>query len=223
MKKIIFIAGLLLIVAACKNGQNKEAKIDENAPAAMSEEAMPAETDAEFTVAMDAFRKKDYTAASMYITTAINDLMKEDAPTDVTANDEFNATIANLQSMADEVKSGQVKNEAELQELFANADMMISHEYLLLTKAYAQNASEKTQSTFQKAGDRMERGLQKLQGESKVEATTIRDKIRADLARGDMKVDAIGNAAGQHVLKLTEWLKKHAAKIGIKEPPKKQF
>ncbi|MCB0578539.1 MAG: hypothetical protein KDD10_04425 [Phaeodactylibacter sp.] len=73
MKKILFIASLMLVFTACKNEKNKEAIADEEEPEMVEEDeidVIPNAADLDFDAALDAYRKKDYETASHYITSA---------------------------------------------------------------------------------------------------------------------------------------------------------
>lgn len=226
MKKILFIASLMLVFAACKNEKNKEAITEEEEPEMVEEDevdVVPNSTDLDFDAAMDAYRKKDYEKASHYITTAIDDLKKDGAAVDAKSKKALDNTIAILQSLAEKVKTGKVAGEEELEALFAHVDMMTSHDYLLLTQVYAVNAPEKVEGAFRKAGDRMERATQKLDGEAKAEGNKILGAIKTDLGKTDIKANEIGNAAGKRVEEMAGWIKAHAEKLGIKAPAHSDF
>ncbi|MCB0597878.1 MAG: hypothetical protein H6557_35830 [Lewinellaceae bacterium] len=226
MKKILFIASLMLVFAACKNEKNKEAITEEEEPEMVEEDevdVVPNSTDLDFDAAMDAYRKKDYEKASHYITTAIDDLKKDGAAVDAKSQKALDNTIAILQSLAEKVKTGKVAGEEELEALFAHVDMMTSHDYLLLTQVYAVNAPEKVEGAFRKAGDRMERATQKLDGEAKAEGNKILGAIKTDLGKTDIKANEIGNAAGKRVEEMAGWIKAHAEKLGIKAPAHSDF
>ena len=226
MKKILFIASLMLVLAACKNEKNKEAITEEEEPEMVEEDevdVVPNSTDLDFDAAMAAYRKKDFEKASHYITTAIDDLKKDGAAVDAKSRKELETTIASLQSLAEKVKAGEVTGEEELEGLFAHVDMMTSHDYLLLTQVYAVDAPEKMQSAFRKAGERMERATQKLDGEAKTEGEKILGAIKTDLGKTDIKANEIGNAAGKRVEEMAGWIKAHAEKLGIKAPAHSDF
>lgn len=216
----------MLVFAACKNEKNKEAITEEEEPEMVEEDevdVVPNSTDLDFDAAMDAYRKKDYEKASHYITTAIDDLKKDGAAVDAKSKKALDNTIAILQSLAEKVKTGKVAGEEELEALFAHVDMMTSHDYLLLTQVYAVNAPEKVEGAFRKAGDRMERATQKLDGEAKAEGNKILGAIKTDLGKTDIKANEIGNAAGKRVEEMAGWIKAHAEKLGIKAPAHSDF
>ena len=77
MKKILFIAGLLVFFTACKNEKNTAPETEGDEPEMIEEDevdVVPNLTDIDFDAALDAFRKKEYEAASRYITIAVEDL-----------------------------------------------------------------------------------------------------------------------------------------------------
>lgn len=226
MKKILFFASLLLVFTSCKNEKNKEAIADEGEPEMIEEDELdivPNATGLDFEAALDAYRKKDYEKASHYITTAIDDLKMDAVAVDAESQKALDNTIASMQSLAEKVKTGQMASEEELRELFAHVDMMTSHDYLLLTQVYVLNAPEKVEDTYRKAGERMEKATQKLDGKAKTEGNKILEAIKTDLGKSDIKANEIGNAAGKRVEEMAGWIKEHAKKLGIKEPKHSGF
>ncbi|MCB0522338.1 MAG: hypothetical protein H6577_27650 [Lewinellaceae bacterium] len=223
MKKYILFAAMFAMFMACKNEKNTTAQTDDDDVPVVAEESEvdvdPNATDLDFAAAIAAYRKKDFETASKYITTALDDLKKEAAPTDAKSKKQLEQTETAMRSLAEQVKSGSVKSEAELQELFAHADMLSAHHYFELTETYAMNAPEKTEGFYQKALERMERANRKLEGETKAECNTIIGDVKTDLASGDQKAEKIGDAAGARVISIEKWLAAHAKKMGIKPPP----
>jgi hypothetical protein len=216
----------MLVLAACKNEKNTAAQAEEEGPEMVEEDeidVVPNSTDLDFDAAMAAYRKKDFETASRYITTAIDDLKRDGAAVNAKSKKELETTIASLQSLAEKVKAGEVTGEEELEALFAHVDMMTSHDYLLLTQVYAVDAPEKMQSAFRKAGERMERATQKLDGEAKAEGEKILGAIKTDLGKTDIKANEIGNAAGKRVEEMAGWMKMQAEKLGIKAPEHSDF
>ncbi|MCB0565950.1 MAG: hypothetical protein KDD01_16385 [Phaeodactylibacter sp.] len=227
MKKILFIAGLLVFFTACKNEKNTAPETEGDEPEMIEEDevdVVPNLTDIDFDAALDAFRKKEYEAASRYITIAVEDLKKEGATTtDAKLNKQLKAATDNLQALAEKVKRGKVASEEELQELFAHVDMMMAHDYLLLTQVYVVETPEKVKGAFQEAASRMEKATQKLKGEAKAESAKILGAIKTDLGKSDIKANEIGNAAGKRAEEMAGWIKMHAEKLGIKEPEHSDF
>ncbi|MBI1225965.1 MAG: hypothetical protein GC192_12085 [Bacteroidetes bacterium] len=221
MKKLIFFAGLLLVFTACNNEKNETTDTDDDDAGIVEEtqvEENPNQTDLDFNVALDAFRKKDFATAAKYIETAITDLKTEDTTTDAKGKAQLAATVENLNELAAKVNSGQVKDEAELRELYAQVDMMTSHHFFVLTEEYAVNAPERSEGTLKKAGERLERAEKKLDGEAKDECRSLSADLKSFQNRADKETLKIGDVAGAQAGKVFNWIKKHAEKMGIKPP-----
>lgn len=226
MKKVIILASLFAFFMACKNEKTEGSKTAEEPAAVVEEdyiEEVPNATDQDFDTALEAFRAKDYATASHYITIAINDLKLESEVQGAKAKKQLDATIDDLQALATKVQKGEVTSEEELEAIYAQADMMTSHEYLYLTQSYAETAPEKAAGTFRKAGDRLEKATNKLDGEAKTEFQKMHQEIKDALGKSDVKVSEIGDAAGLKVEKMAAWLKAHAEKLGIKPPQHSDF
>jgi len=227
MKHPIIAIGLLLALGACNNAQMADKQQTTKTSAARPELTAVksfGDPDMEFSNAITAFQAKDNAGAARYISQAISELKTAEEPA-LNAKEvrQLDTTISTLRDLETRVLEGQVTDMDKLVDIFAHVDMLLAHDYLYLTQIYAVSAPDKASANAQKAEHRMEYASKKLKGDNKAECTSILDKVRMSLSKGDQKADAIGNAAGEHVEELTGWLKKHAEKLGINPPPRKLF
>ncbi len=228
MKKLILVILLAGAFAACQNqGTNASSAPAQDPtlpapPKVVVEEtqsALPNPSDADFEASLVAFRAKDNAKAAYYILQAIAEVKAEEPSTLNPDNKKkFENNLAALQTLADRVKSGKVSNEDALLDLFGHVDMMTAHEYFMTAQLYSIKEPAKAETSFQRAKARVASAEKKLKGESLTEYKSVLAKVNASAAKEDKKINAMGDAAGEHAHQVFMWLKNHAAKIGIHPP-----
>lgn len=208
----IALLGLLLF-PACQNNQSEEASAEEVQATLVEEteiDEVPNISDLELDEAIAAFLDGDNTAASAYIEQAVTDIEEEGE--ELTGNHKtlLEMAVGNLNTLADKVKQGEVKDEAELNKVFANAEMNVAHAYLTFTDVYALESPENARGALEKAIARMESASARLEGRAKTEAEDMIREGKAFLKKEDTKANDWGNATGHQINKMTGWLQQHS-------------
>lgn len=214
MKNILFIALLgLLLFPACQNNQHREEATEEEAADLVEEtevDELPNYSDLDMDEAMEAFIDGDKAAAAQYIQAAANDLKEEGEG--LTGNHKalLEMAIGNLNNLAEKVKKGEIKDEKELNKVFANAEMNVAHVYLAFTDVYTVESPEKAKDALERAIAKMEKAATKLEGRAKTEAEDMIREGKAFLKKEDKKANDWGNATGRQINKMTGWLEMHS-------------
>jgi len=147
--------------------------------------------DIDFDAALTAYENKNYAKASKYLDNTVADL-KEASKSGITSSPELmNMSIAAMEKLSKMVKAGKINDQATLEQTFAEADMLIAHNYLVLSDLYLVDEPQKSKGMMEKAADKIEGAENSLEGAAKETAITMKKDIRKVVKKGDMEADKI--------------------------------
>lgn len=190
MRKIFFAILYLSILMACNdNSTNGVMKVQEapvnNSTIEEKINDLLHESDYDFAEVFDAIEDGNYDEAIDYLDAEIKDL--EEEAEDITIADleavgqsRFNVSIQSLQKLLVALKKAEVSEvenstdlSEKLAEAFANAEMTVAHNYLILTNTFLLDEPEMAESYFYTVISKIESATSRLKGSAKKEATII--------------------------------------------------
>lgn len=227
MKKHGFLLGLVGLVfffTSCKNNNSSKTTEHNNPDLSLIEESeideLANDSDLDFDDAFVAYGDGDYASAADYIDAAIEDLKEESSDMTTSAKEKVEKSISALKHLSEQVREGKVLDMETLEDVFAQAEMTVAHDYLIFSELYVLEQPEKSKSALKKAIEKIENATGKLEGKAKTEANKLLAETKMLLKKGDAKTDEIGNATGRQVIKVESWIKEHNKELANKLTPK---
>ena len=210
MKNILFAGTfIILLLNACKS-ETKETPKDE--PITSSETAevievdpFPNYTNLDLDEAFVSFSEGDNDLAASYIRTAISDLRQTEYPPAGEGSALMDKIVSDLEKLAEEVESGQVKDRKTLENIFAEVDMNGAMVYMILAQENGKDHPEHAKSALRNAVTRMEKASSRLEGEAKTDLDHILNATRDFLKKEDIKANDWGNTTGHRIMEITNW------------------
>lgn len=207
-KQLLLILFLLGSIAffSCKN-QPTEAVIDETGI-----EEIPNLSDTHFEEALLAYKDKKNKSAANHIESGIAALKQEIIFSDSSNIDQskLDKVLAELQQLATDVKANKVRDANRLREVFANAALLVYHDYLIMEDIYIiDNPIRPSPNKWSKAFDKTERAFGAIKKNITEEAKKAGIAIEEESELLKMRRKELNEELKAHVKKMREYVKSH--------------
>ena len=200
MRYKIFLMLFVLALVSCKNEKKEDehAATDNNVQTGEMVEdetaeiaELPNPSDVSFDIALDAYKSGDHKKAADMIAEGIVNLRKEETSTPKSESKLLDDYVNSLRTLADDIRNDKTVDVDELEATFANAEMLIAHNYIGYAMAVVADQPAKSVSYFDSVVISLDKAIKKLKGDTLKEAQQIKEesvKLQQRIKDGDKNV-----------------------------------
>lgn len=198
----------LLVVGFCSltscNNQPTETVVDET-----TVEEIPNLSDVHFEEALQSFKNGKNKEATSHIQMGITELQVE-AGKNLINKSAFNKAVAALKTLAADIQADKIKDTDRLREVFANAALTVSHDYLVTEDIYVLEKPTKVSTNkLHKAFDKAEQSFNTLVKDASGETKKAAAVINAETLVLRQKEKELEAAVSAHLKKMRDYVKSH--------------
>lgn len=203
------------MISGCK--ENKKEKTEDVVEEEMVTN-MPNKSDTNFEKTLTAIDKKEYKNAGKYLAEGVEELTKEAKNKGSIFKKNLTTSIKHLTDISNQLEKGEKVDVDALQNIMANAEINVAHDYLVTDDTYVLTAPEKVNdSKLHMALNRnlntLEAGISKLKGKAKKEGS----RLDAEGKKLKKEYESWKKRAEAHHKKTNEHLKKHPTEYNYEE------
>ena len=209
MKNLIFgvLALGMVLVEACQPLPPKEDLIQDT-----SINEVPNLSDLHFEEALEAFKKSDTKAVVVQIEKGMEELRKEASKGQLASRPDslIQRSLADLKNLAADIAADKVRDSDRLREVFTNAALLVSHEYLVSSDLYFLEPKKLANTRMNnkildKASESFDQLRKELEGGPRIEA----DKIAHETEALQQRKRQLEQETAMHLQKMHDFVKTH--------------
>ncbi len=199
---------LVTMVFSCKGNSKTEPQVDGVDDETVME--LPNKSDLAFEKALEALNKKEYETAGAHLATGVKELTEEAKTKGATFKNNLDTSIKHLNDISAELKKGKKVDADALLNTIANAEINLSHDYLVTDDTYVLTEPERVNDSrlhkiLEHNLKNLEAGTSKLSGDAKKEG----EMLEAEGKKLEDDYKAWKKKTEDHIKKTKEHFKKH--------------
>ncbi len=202
---LILLLGVL-VFSACRN-PNKPDYIER-----VNLEKIPNRSDIHFKEALLTFKEGETQAAIAHIEQSITELQKEvaDGAYSIMVKEKTVRVITNLQQLVADIQADKIRDTDRIRETFANATLVIAHDYLLTDDLLVLQKPTKAQSTrLNRKFDKASKAMETLRKEQSTAAKKAKERLMEEAARLKQSRKELEEKMVVHLNKIQEYIQTH--------------
>lgn len=202
---LIFLLGVLAF-SACRNPKKPDYIEKVNL------EEIPNRSDINFEEALLAFKEGETQSAIAHIEQSITELETEiaDGEYSITVKEKAERAITNLQQLVADIQADKVRDTDRIRETFANAALVIAHDYLLTDDLLVLQKPTKAQSTrLNRKFDKASKAMEILRKEQSTAAKKAKERLLEEAARLKQSRKELEEKMVVHLNKVQEYIQTH--------------